>query len=404
MPTQELQQRQILSQQQLQALNILSLDGAALDEMLKKEEIDNPLFDLDKIHGTVERPISVQTPDKEGDLSERAAPDKTAQDLYLFLESQLPANATKAERGVFRHMVEFLEPGTGLLPETVEEVAEILAAPLYVVERCLSWLHQMEPAGVGAATTSESLVLQAFHKGMTDPTLLGIAAIENTIAGSLLPNHELLQQSRARIIGEQKLRISHVLAALPGQTPDDIAEVRSHPIALMQCGDFLKTLPGMKIVERDDTAGSAREIAEGRLAGTAAICGADAARLYGLEILRRGIETNKHNFTRFLLLADERRAAEFADPAHTDKASLLFTLPHTRGSLSKVLTVLSFYDINLTKIQSLPIIGREWEYRFYVDVTFDDPMRYRQAIDAARPLTSDFRILGEYAECPNPAI
>lgn len=138
MPTQELQQRQILSQQQLQALNILSLDGAALDEMLKKEEIDNPLFDLDKIHGTVERPISVQTPDKEGNLSERAAPDKTAQDLYLFLESQLPANATKAERGVFRHMVEFLEPGTGLLPETVEEVAEILAAPLYVVERCLS--------------------------------------------------------------------------------------------------------------------------------------------------------------------------------------------------------------------------------------------------------------------------
>ena len=224
---------------------------------------------------------------------------------------------------------------------------------------------------------------ELFARMAADPALLGIAAIENTIAGSLLPNHELLQQSHARIIGEQKLRISHVL---------------------MQCGDFLKTRPGMKIVERDDTAGSAREIAEGRLAGTAAICGADAARLYGLEILRRGIETNKHNFTRFLLLADERRAAEFADPAHTDKASLLFTLSHTQGSLSKVLTVLSFYDINLTKIQSLPIIGREWEYRFYVDVTFDDRVRYRQAIDAARPLTSDFRILGEYAECPNPAI
>ena len=176
MPTQELQQRQILSQQQLQALNILSLDGAALDEMLKKEEIDNPLFDLDKIHGTVERPISVQTPDKEGDLSERAAPDKTAQDLYLFLESQLPANATKAERGVFRHMVEFLEPGTGLLPETVEEVAEILAAPLYVVERCLSWLHQMEPAGVGARDLSECLVLQLSRRKDNVPYAMDIAA------------------------------------------------------------------------------------------------------------------------------------------------------------------------------------------------------------------------------------
>lgn len=245
---------------------------------------------------------------------------------------------------------------------------------------------------------------QQFARMAADPTLLGIAAIENTIAGSLLPNHELLQQSRARIIGEQKLRISHVLAALPGQTPDDIAEVRSHPIALMQCGDYLKAHPAMKVVERDDTAGSAREIAEQRLRGTAAICGAGAAELYGLEILERGIETNKHNFTRFLLLADRSRAAGFTDPARTNKASLVFSLPHTQGSLSKVLSLLSFYEINLSKIQSLPIIGREWEYRFYVDVTFDDPVRYRQAIEAARPLTSDFRILGEYAECPNPAI
>lgn len=245
---------------------------------------------------------------------------------------------------------------------------------------------------------------ELFARMAGDPALLGIAAIENTIAGSLLPNHELLRQSRARIVGEQKLRISHVAAALPGQGLDAVSEVRSHPIALMQCGEFLKAHPGMKAVERDDTAGSAREIAREGLSGTAAICGAEAAERYGLEILERGIETNRHNFTRFLLLADESRVAEFAHPERTDKASLLFTLPHTQGSLSKALTVLSFYDINLTKIQSLPIIGREWEYRFYVDVTFDDPVRYRQAIDAARPLTSDFRILGEYAECPNPAI
>ena len=238
---------------------------------------------------------------------------------------------------------------------------------------------------------------QQFARMAADPTLLGIAAIENTIAGSLLPNHELLRRSSLAVIGEYKLRISHVLAALPG-------EVHSHPIALMQCGDYLKAHPAMKVVERDDTAGSAREIAEQRLRGTAAICGAGAAELYGLEILERGIETNKHNFTRFLLLADRSRAAGFTDPARTNKASLVFSLPHTQGSLSKVLSLLSFYEINLSKIQSLPIIGREWEYRFYVDVTFDDPVRYRQAIEAARPLTSDFRILGEYAECPNPAI
>ena len=219
---------------------------------------------------------------------------------------------------------------------------------------------------------------EQFARMAADAELLGVAAIENTIAGSLLPNHELLRRSTLAVIGEYKLRISHVLAALPGEAPCDIGEVHSHPIALMQCGDYLKAHPAMKVVERDDTAGSAREIAEQRLRGTAAICGAGAAELYGLEILERGIETNK--------------------------ASLVFSLPHTQGSLSKVLSLLSFYEINLSKIQSLPIIGREWEYRFYVDVTFDDPVRYRQAIEAARPLTSDFRILGEYAECHNPAI
>lgn len=243
-----------------------------------------------------------------------------------------------------------------------------------------------------------------FARMEADPALLGIAAIENTIAGSLLPNHELLRRSHAVVIGEEKLRISHVAAALPGQSMGDIREVHSHPIALMQCGDFLKAHPALKVVERDDTAGSAREIAEAHLAGVAAICGADAARMYGLTILERGIETNRHNFTRFLVLADRTRTAEFPQKGPIDKASLLFALPHTRGSLSKVLTVLAFYDINLTKIQSLPVIGREWEYLFYVDVAFDDAARYRQAVSAARPLTSDFRILGEYAACPNPTL
>ena len=257
-----------------------------------------------------------------------------------------------------------------------------------------------EPIEIVPCRTFEAQFERMRHEG----SLLGIVAIENTIAGSLLQNHELLRRSESQIIGECKLRISHVLAALPGQQIADIREVHSHPIALMQCSEYLKARPAMKVVERDDTAGSAREIASQRLAGTAAICGAEAAELYGLEILERGIETNNHNFTRFLVLVDRSRAAEFTDPIRTDKASLVFTLPHAQGSLSKVLTLLSFYGINLTKIQSLPIIGREWEYRFYVDVTFDDPVRYRQAVDAARPLTSDFRILGEYAEYPNPEI
>ena len=237
-----------------------------------------------------------------------------------------------------------------------------------------------------------------------DSQVIGMLAIENTIAGSLLHNNELLRQSGTQIIGEYKLRISHSFVCLPDENWEDLTEVNSHPIALMQCREFLNQHPQLKVVEGEDTARSAEIIKNENLKGHAAICSKAAAERYGMKVLQEGIETNKHNFTRFLVLADRSRAAEFTDPARTDKASLVFTLPHTQGSLSKVLTLLSFYGINLTKIQSLPIIGREWEYRFYVDVTFDDPVRYRQAVDAARPLTSDFRILGEYAEYPNPEI
>lgn len=230
-----------------------------------------------------------------------------------------------------------------------------------------------------------------------DASLPGIVAIENTIAGSLLANHELLRQADLRIIGEHKKRISHVLCALPGERVDTITEVNSHPMALMQCEQWLRRHPGMKMVETFDTAGAARTISEKALAGHAAVCGEYAARLYGLDILASGIETNKRNFTRFLVIADPLLASEIG-PGHldVDKASIVFTLPDTNGALSKVLTIFSFYDINLSKIQSTPIIGREWEYRFYVDLTFDNVVRYHQAIDAVRPLMNDFRLLGEY--------
>ena len=231
-----------------------------------------------------------------------------------------------------------------------------------------------------------------------DPSILGLMAIENTIAGSLLQNHELIRESGFSIIGEYKLRISHSLVALPGTSIHDIKEVNSHPIALMQCTEFLDTLPNAKVVEMEDTAGSARWIAEKQLEGHAAICGKLAAEIYHMEVLAEGIETNKRNFTRFLAIADRWTADEIMRNVDKNKASLVFALPHTSESLSKVLSVLSFYDMNLTKIQSLPIIGREWEYLFYINLTFTDYLRYRQALDAIRPLTKDFQILGEYAE------
>ena len=231
-----------------------------------------------------------------------------------------------------------------------------------------------------------------------DPAILGLMAIENTIAGSLLQNHELIRESGLKVIGEYKLRISHSLVALPGTSIHDITEVNSHPIALMQCTEYLDTLPHAKVVEKGDTAMSARWISENQLNGHAAICGKQAAEIYGMEILAEGIETNKRNFTRFLSIADRWTAEDLLKSEEINKASLVFALSHTSGSLSKVLSILSFYDMNLSKIQSLPIVGREWEYLFYVDLTFTDYTRYKQSLDAIVPLTKDLKILGEYAE------
>ncbi len=231
-----------------------------------------------------------------------------------------------------------------------------------------------------------------------NPNVLGIMAIENTIAGSLLPNYELLKENKYPIAGEYKLRISHCLAALPGTSIHDIREVQSHPIALMQCGNFLNTLPGLKIVEHEDTALAARDISVNKMEKTAAICSTKAAEIYGLQAIAKSIETNKRNFTRFLIFGNNWMVDEIQKNEVINKASIVFTLPHSEGSLSKVLSVFSFYGINLTKIQSLPIIGREWEYQFYVDFHFTDYERYRHSLSAIRPLISELRTLGEYPE------
>lgn len=225
-----------------------------------------------------------------------------------------------------------------------------------------------------------------------NPAMMATVAIENTIAGALLQNFELIRKSGRTIIGEYKLRVSHTLCALPGSRLEDISEVMSHYMALLQCSNFLKAHPDMKKTEDFDTAGCAKKISESGLKGCAAIAPAYAAKLYGLDILAEAIENDNRNFTRFLIIGPE----DAKRPENPDKISLAFTVPHEKGALSKVLTILTFYDINLSMLQSMPVVGREWEYRFYVDLTFADAGRCRQALDAVSPLTSDFRILGIY--------
>ena len=239
---------------------------------------------------------------------------------------------------------------------------------------------------------------QVFENIKRDPTVIGMLAIENTIAGSLLHNYELLRNSGTTIVGEHKLHIEHCVCCLPEDSWETLNEIHSHPVALMQCRGFLANHPDMKAVEASDTAGAAKMIAEGKCRGWAAICNASAAQLYGMKVLENSIEDNKHNFTRFLVVSNPNKADFLRPIEKADKASLVFSLPHEEGSLSQVLSILYFYKINLTKIQSLPIIGREWEYMFYVDVTFDSLTRYRQGVDAIIPLTRELKVIGEYNE------
>jgi len=237
-----------------------------------------------------------------------------------------------------------------------------------------------------------------FQAIKNDPSIYGIVAIENTLVGSILPNYTLLKDSGLVIIGEYKLRIRHQLMTLPGQTIQDIREVRSHPMALMQCEAYFKAYPHIKLIEHEDTALAARDIRDNQERGVAAIASELAAELYDMEIIGRDIETNKRNFTRFLIVSDRARIEvdELLVQNRVNKASLVFSLHDEEGSLSKVLTILAFYNINLSKIQSLPIVGQEWEYLFYVDVVFKNYARYLQSLDAIRPLTNKLKILGEY--------
>ncbi|MDP4209782.1 MAG: prephenate dehydratase [Bacteroidota bacterium] len=224
----------------------------------------------------------------------------------------------------------------------------------------------------------------------------GIMAIENMVAGSILPNYSLLRESNMKIIGEIYLRIIQNLVAMPGQTIDQLTEVYSHPMAILQCQKFFEEYPHIRLIESFDTALSAKDIADKKQMGIGAISSAQAAEKYGLEVMNSSIETNKMNYTRFLILADKDEEIELDQPVN--KASMQFSLAHEIGSLAKILSIFSYFDINLTKIQSLPIVGKEWEYFFYVDVEFSDYKIYEHALNSIRPFTSEFGILGEYCK------
>ena len=246
----------------------------------------------------------------------------------------------------------------------------------------------IDEPGIVACATFDGLYRRV-DEGRADAAVM---AIENTVSGGLLPNFELLRKYDRKIKGEIFLRIQQNLMALPGQKIEDIREVRTHYMAINQTREFFKDYPWIRLVESEDTAKSAAQIAEEGLMGIGAVASTLAAELYGLEMLAESIETYKQNFTRFLILDDGMTV----DKDKVDKVSMCFTLPHTAGSLAHVLTILSFYGMNLTRIQSLPIPGREWQYFFYVDIKFNDYQRYTQAIAAVRPLMEDLDILGEY--------
>lgn len=243
------------------------------------------------------------------------------------------------------------------------------------------------PESVECATFDD--LYRSLDTGRADAVIM---AIENTVSGGLLPNFELLRKYNVKIKGEVFLRIQQNLMALPGQKIEDIREVRTHYMAINQTRPFFQAYPWIRLVESEDTAKSAADVSEQKLAGVGAVASLLAADLFGLEVLKESIETYKQNFTRFLILDD----GIIVPKERVNKVSLCFTLPHKAGSLAQILTILSFYDMNLTRIQSLPIPGRSWQYFFYADIKFDNYLRYSQAIAAVRPLMEDLNILGEY--------
>ncbi|MBU2929179.1 prephenate dehydratase [Winogradskyella psychrotolerans] len=233
-------------------------------------------------------------------------------------------------------------------------------------------------------------VVDTLLEGQTDEIVM---ALENSIAGSIIPNYALIDTHHISIVGEYYLDIQHNLMALNQQSIQDIIEVHSHPMALLQCKVFFRDYPHIKLVEAKDTADVAKQISEKNLKGIAAIASKNAAQLYDLNVLAESIQTISHNETRFVIV---RRENNQTDTSLINKASLKFELDHKRGSLAALLNVLSDCKLNLTKIQSLPKIDTPWKYAFFVDVTFSDYKNYDKAKSIISLMAENFKILGEY--------
>lgn len=228
---------------------------------------------------------------------------------------------------------------------------------------------------------------------LTQKASEGIMALENSIAGSIIPNYALIDQNDLTITGEYYLGISMNLMALKGQTIAQIKEVHSHPIALLQCQNFFNQFPHIKLVESPDTAETAQRIQKMQLKGIGALAGPVAAQLYGLEILASDIHSIKNNTTRFVILKTQK---EMTGQTQINKASLKFELEDQPGNLAQILQEMNALGLNLTKIQSMPIIEKPWSYSFFTDVIFEDYAVFEKAKETLAQKTKEFKILGEY--------
>ncbi|WP_117883791.1 prephenate dehydratase [Aureibaculum luteum] len=223
-----------------------------------------------------------------------------------------------------------------------------------------------------------------------------VMAIENTLAGSILSNYALIDEFDLRIHGEVHLPIHHNLMALEGQSLSDIKEVWSHPMAILQCRKYFRDYPNIKLVEESDTAEVAKQIQDKKLMGIAAIASNMAAEIYNLNIIESEIQTRKLNYTRFFIL--KKSNGNIHTTNEVNKASLRFVTHHHTGSLSEVLRIFANFNMNLSKIQSLPIIDNPWNYSFFADVVFDDYEQFQKAIIEVKNKVSDLKVIGEYQQ------